>query len=324
MFRTLTVLAVCTGLLLPEFMAGHALAAEYRDGIAAVVSDEVITVYEVAQESRQLEAAMASAYTGEELRAKRAQLREDIAKQLIERTLVYKEFKNRGYSVPPEFVEKQMDQVVVQRAGGDWDVFERALLAQGMTLGEYRERLEKRLAVEILLNDVVRGKVEVTPREISEYYNSHKEAFTRPARVRLGIIFVRAKGRSENELDSRAREIGETLEMGADFADVARSFSEDVSAEKGGDVGWIETASSRQDFVAVAGSLKPDDVGRPLKTPEGVYFIKLLDTEKPELLPLNENVSRQIKARLQREKQAGRYEAFMSKLRRKYYVKSFF
>lgn len=86
--------------------------------------------------------------------------------------------------------------------------------------------------------------------------------------------------------DAKAR-----IEAGEDFATVAKEVSEDpVSAEKGGDLGWIAADNTRfpADVVSKAFELTPGQISEPIKTDQGIYLI-MVEEKDPEH-PVDDNV----------------------------------
>jgi peptidyl-prolyl cis-trans isomerase SurA len=80
---------------------------------------------------------------------------------------------------------------------------------------------------------------------------------------------------SENEVRNRLRGLKERLDNKADFAELARVHSEDASAAKGGDLGWILPGDTVPEFERVMDSLKPGEVSEPIKSPFGWHLIQV-------------------------------------------------
>ncbi len=318
-----------SALLLWINMAGDCHAVDYSDGIAAVVDNEVITVYEILRQTKPLEERLAGRYQGEELQAKISELRNQAGERLVENELVFAEYLARQkqvkeFGLPDEFIESRLDAIVVRQADGDWSKFRDQLEAQNVTLDEFREDLVKQLAVQVMLDELVRRPVSVSGTEIVEFYQANPAVFTRPKRLRLALIFVRKNADAQAAVESKVQAVRERLEAGEEFAAVAKELSEDVSAEQGGAVGWIPVDAGRPEFVQPALRLKPGEFVGPLTLPEGVYYIQLLDREAEEKVELTDELRTQIEDRLRAEKEQTRYRELIQRLKKKFYVKSYF
>jgi parvulin-like peptidyl-prolyl isomerase len=184
--------------------------------------------------------------------------------------------------------------------------------------------MRRRLAVEIMIDEMVRRHVNVVQTDIMRYYREHLEDFRQPRQLHLGLIFIKAEGKADNELAEAVEQVAQQLAKGMDFATAAEEYSDDLSAERGGDMGWINVRSGKKEFVKAADKLETGQVAAPLRLPEGTYFIKLFDVKEEQLPALDQALRDKITRQLQMEKQKRRYDEYISQLREKYYVKTFF
>ncbi len=83
---------------------------------------------------------------------------------------------------------------------------------------------------------------------------------------------------SEAEALRRLRDIRQRLvQGGADFADLARQFSSDGSAGKGGDLGWIYPGDTVPDFEKAMDALEPGQISEPVRSPFGLHLIQVIE-----------------------------------------------
>jgi peptidyl-prolyl cis-trans isomerase SurA len=83
---------------------------------------------------------------------------------------------------------------------------------------------------------------------------------------------------SEPEALRRLREIRGRIEAGsADFADMARQYSVDGSAGRGGDLGWIYPGDTVPDFERAMNGLAPGQLSEPVRTEFGFHLIQVLE-----------------------------------------------
>ncbi|HXS53781.1 MAG TPA: peptidylprolyl isomerase [Usitatibacter sp.] len=91
-------------------------------------------------------------------------------------------------------------------------------------------------------------------------------------------ILLRARdGLSEAEAREKLAKLREKILAGADFAQVARENSEDSSASKGGDLGWVAPGDTVPEFERVMNSLKPGEVSEPFQTPFGWHIAQVVE-----------------------------------------------
>ncbi len=97
-------------------------------------------------------------------------------------------------------------------------------------------------------------------------------------------ILLRAReGLSESEARERLQRLRERIEGGADFAEIARQNSEDASASKGGDLGWVASGDTVPEFERVMNALRDKEVSPPIQTPFGWHLVQVLERRSDEL-----------------------------------------
>jgi peptidyl-prolyl cis-trans isomerase SurA len=97
-------------------------------------------------------------------------------------------------------------------------------------------------------------------------------------------ILLRAReGLSDAEARERLRRLRERATTGADFAELARIHSEDASASKGGDLGWVAAGDTVPEFERVMNVLKDGEVSEPIQTPFGWHLVQVVERRSDEL-----------------------------------------
>jgi len=124
---------------------------------------------------------------------------------------------------------------------------------------------------------------------------------------------------SETEARRRLAELRERIVTGgADFMQVARVNSVDVSAAQGGDLGWIYPGDTVPEFERAMDSLKPGEVGQPVKSPFGWHLIQVVERRTGGIPPERQRlVARQA---LRERKSEEAYQDWLRQLRDKTYV----
>ena len=81
---------------------------------------------------------------------------------------------------------------------------------------------------------------------------------------------------SATDAKNRLLQIRERLLNGAKFADMARQYSDDSSAAKGGDLGWVSPGETVPEFEHAMNALKPGEISQPVQSPFGFHLIEVL------------------------------------------------
>jgi peptidyl-prolyl cis-trans isomerase SurA len=97
-------------------------------------------------------------------------------------------------------------------------------------------------------------------------------------------ILLRAReGLSNSEARERLQRLRERITGGDDFAELAKIHSEDASAAKGGDLGWVAAGDTVPEFERVMNALKDREVSQPVQTPFGWHLVQVLERRSDEL-----------------------------------------
>jgi peptidyl-prolyl cis-trans isomerase SurA len=94
--------------------------------------------------------------------------------------------------------------------------------------------------------------------------------------TRLRHILVKVNETTSNdEAKSKIDRVRERIELGAKFEDQAKANSDDASAAKGGDLGWVSPGDTVPDFEEAMNRLKPGEISAPVRTPFGWHLIQV-------------------------------------------------
>ena len=97
-------------------------------------------------------------------------------------------------------------------------------------------------------------------------------------------ILLRAReGLSESEARERLQRLRERIVAGTDFAELARLHSEDASAAKGGDLGWVAAGDTVPEFERAMNALRDKEVSAPVQTPFGWHLVQVIERRSDEL-----------------------------------------
>ncbi|MFH1355008.1 MAG: peptidylprolyl isomerase [Candidatus Omnitrophota bacterium] len=144
-------------------------------------------------------------------------------------------------------------------------------LDRGLDKNEEILRALEKTKQNLLVMELVREdaeKIDVTSKEIEDYYNLYKEQLKVAAERQIREIVV--------PTESEARDLMIQLMQGMDFAKLARERSSSTSAKDGGDLGFVQpgTKSAKFDSVAFADSLELGKISNIFQGPNGYSILK--------------------------------------------------
>lgn len=88
---------------------------------------------------------------------------------------------------------------------------------------------------------------------------------------------------SDADARNRLRLLRERIVNGEDFAQLARLHSDDLSAAKGGDLGWLSPGDTVPEFERAMDALKPGEVSEPIQSPFGWHLIQVLERRDQDI-----------------------------------------
>ncbi|HXV06868.1 MAG TPA: peptidylprolyl isomerase [Burkholderiales bacterium] len=88
---------------------------------------------------------------------------------------------------------------------------------------------------------------------------------------------------SENDARNRLGELKDRIEHEADFAELARLHSDDTTAARGGDLGWVSPGDTVPEFERAMAALQPGQVSQPFKTAFGWHIVQVLERREQDM-----------------------------------------
>ena len=134
-------------------------------------------------------------------------------------------------------------------------------------------------------------------------------------------ILLRAReGLSEAEARQRLRGIRERIAAGGDFAELAKQLSEDASASKGGDLGWIAAGDTVPEFERAMNALKDGEVSQPVQTPFGWHLVQVVQRRSEELSADRKKIAARQAIRARKADEA--YQDWLRQMRDRAFVEN--
>lgn len=295
-FLAIAVLAVASISFIacgPQTPTSNNSQASEPTGNAATVNGKAITRAEVEKAAKQQAGDSWSKLSPLEL----AQARLQVLQGLIQQAVMYQKAEAEKTLPSDDEVTTEFNKLKTA-SGKSAEEFQKAMDQQGETEASIRDGIKKQLAINKLVEKVT-GKVE-PPKdsEIEAFYKGNPEAFVKKKGVKLSAVVIDPRKGADNDktYDEASsalviKEVGTKLNSGADFATVAREYSEDQSAQNGGDLGYISEEQLKQSYPQLAGFMNEQfPVGKlagPFNLEGRFYIFKLVErSTKDETLTL--------------------------------------
>lgn len=163
---------------------------------------------------------------------------------------------------------------------------------------------EKRKIKYALLNvDQVRQTIQVTQADIDAFYKQNLSQYQTPAQVRASHILFKTEGKDEASVKAKAEDVLKQAKApGADFAALAKKYSEDDSnASNGGDLDYFGRGRMVPEFENAAFAMKSGEISDLVKTAFGFHIIKVVDNKPESTRPVSD-VKSEIEEQLKWQK----------------------
>ena len=165
---------------------------------------------------------------------------------------------------------------------------------------------ERRSAKYALLDtDQVKQSIKISDADAQAYYQKNLDDYKVENRVNVAHIVFNTLGKTDAEValvKKQAEQVDQQAKHGANFADLAKKYSEDANTKsKGGEIGWIVAGQTGPAFEKVAFSLPKGAVSDVVQTSYSFDIIKVLDKEEAHTKTL-EQVKPEIVNTLTQEK----------------------
>ena len=184
-------------------------------------------------------------------------------------------------------------------------------------------QIKKSILAGKIKKDLLDTNVEVSDKEIKDYFDGHKDEFMSPETVTVRHILFRVKHKATEgetkDKEKKAKEVYDMIKSGKiSFQDAAKKYSEDkITAKKGGDLAPVKKGIKSAEFEKVAFDMsKPNEVSEVFKDRRGyniLQFVKRTESEMKEF----DKVEARIKRKLQQDGRKTKMDDFSAKLREK-------
>lgn len=244
---------------------------------AAVVNDEVISVLDLAMRVR-LAIVGAGVQDSQDVRRR---LTPQVLRGLIDERLQMQEAERLDISVSDDQVASALDQISQQNNMSEGQ-FLTMLRNRGIIPTTLIDQIRAQIAWETVVQRRLRPTIEISNEEVQvvvDRLTARQGSIER----RVAEIFVAVESAAqEEEALANANRLLEQVRAGANFAGLARQFSQSATASLGGDRGWVQDGELAEELNLALAQMGPGQVSTPVRTPAGFTILLVRDMRKNE------------------------------------------
>jgi peptidyl-prolyl cis-trans isomerase SurA len=247
------------------------------DRIVAVVNKEVITQFELTDRIERVQREL-------QRRGTPSVSRSELEHQVLERLVVEKVQLQYARETGMRVDDLELDRTVNRVAENNklsLTEFRQRLEADSIPFDRFREELRNEILLTRLRDREVMNKLVISESEIDNFILEQSERKEVETEFNVAHILVRVPEQATPaQIDTRrarAEEVVRRLKDGADFAQVAATYSDAQDALQGGVIGWRSPQRLPELFVGALKGLKVGEVSGVFRSPAGFHVIKLLE-----------------------------------------------
>jgi peptidyl-prolyl cis-trans isomerase SurA len=240
--------------------------------IAAVVNDEVISIYDLAARVN-IVVASSNLRDAPELRR---QIAPQVLRTLVDEYLQTQEATRLDIAVTEGEVEFTIDQIEQKRGLGEGG-FDKFVRSNRLDREAVITQIKAEIAWTKLITRRLNSAISVGEGEIDEALARLENSRGQP-QYRVAEIFLAIESPDqEREIIRAAENLLTQLRQGATFQGIARQFSQSATSAVGGDIGWVIHSQLPAQIDDILPILEAGDVSNVIRSFDGVHIIKLID-----------------------------------------------
>ena len=249
--------------------------------IIARVNDQIISTSDYDRAMKELD---------QEMRQRGSSMQEisdahkDLLRNLIDQQLWLSKGKELGVTGETELVNR-LNEIRKQYNMASLEDLEKAAQQQGVSYEDFKANIRNGIITQEVMRDQVGRRINITPGEAERYFEAHKQDYAQQESVRLSEILIPTgvgdAGSDDPKViadaQAQANDVEAKLKGGADFAQLARTYSKGSTAAEGGDLGQYKRGALAKVLEDQVFPLKAGESTAPIRTKQGYIILKVTE-----------------------------------------------
>ena len=303
------------------FVAAAASAAQVVEAIVIRVGDRVVTRTQYEKRLREGLNEIDQTVPAAQQAAKKEEFRKGLTDDMIAELLVKDRADRLSIAVTDPEVKDAVVRLKAQYGIKTDQQFEESLKQSGMTRADMEARLRDTLLTQKVFGRELRGRDEMTDKELRERYDHEKEHYRLPERAHLRAIIVTRPddAAAAAKAEQRVNQIAQDARVAPDFAKYAASVPENAMKDKGGDMGEVARGELLPDLDKAVFNAQPGVILGPIATKSGWHILKV-EQRLPSEVPAFESVKDKLRKDVTDESFQRDYKVYIERLRKDAFI----
>jgi len=179
--------------------------------------------------------------------------------------------------------------------------------------------MRRRMLMREVIGREVGRTIIISRGDAQKFFEGNKEKFSSPGGVHLAQILVSSEKRSPDEAEARAKEALAELKAGQRWVDMAKKYSDDATANRGGDIGFLKDGTLAPAIAEAVSKLEVNEFTELIPIKSGYLILKILERRSPGIPPF-EQVEQQVMEFLYNQHMEPALREYLVNLRKESYI----
>ncbi len=270
------------------------MAVQDLDRIVAVINDDVIMRSELAEKIKTVTKQMQEQNIP---LPPQAILEKQVLDRLIMTKLQIQTAQNTGIRVDDETLNRTISNIAAENEL-NLNQFREILEGDGYGYETFRNDIRNEILISRLQQRQVDNRIIVTEREIENFLSNREFQGETDIEFHIAHILIAITEGASTRQVTKTRETADKvlseLQGGADFSNMAATYSDGQQALDGGDLGWRKAGQVPTLFADFITDMEVGGLSDIIKSPSGYHIIKLLDKRSSEQVVVTQTNARHI------------------------------
>jgi len=301
--------------------AGSLSAAEVVEAIVIRVGDRVVTRTQYVKRLHDGFNEIEQTSQAAEVAAKKEEFRKNLTNDLISELLIKDRADRLGIGVSAAEVKDAIDRLKQQYGLTTDEQFNDSLAKSGLTRADMEARLRETLLMNKVFGRELRGREDLSDKELRERYDREKEHYRLPERARLReIVILKPESMlALEQAEKHAQSVAEQARNKADFSLLAQTASQAPNKDKGGDLGEVARGELLPELDKAVFNSPAGTILGPIDAKSAWHIIKV-EQRLPSEVPAFESIKDKLRKDAGDDAWQRDYKAYIDRLRKDAFI----
>ena len=302
-------------------MAFSATAAQVVEAIIIRVGDRVVTRTQYVKRLRDGFSEIEQTSQPAEIATKKEEFKKNLTNDLISELLIKDRADRLGLSVSSDELKDAIERLKQQYGLTTDQQFNESLQKSGLTRADMEARLRDTILMNKVFSRELRGREDLTDKELRERYDREKEHYRLPERTRLReIVILKPEGATALEqARQKVQQIAEQARGATDFALLAKTTSQAPTKDKGGDLGEVTRGELLPELDKAVFNSTAGTVLGPIEAKTAWHILKV-EQRLPSEVPAFESIKERLRKDASDDAWQRDYKAYIDRLRKDAFI----